>query len=62
MKKIILIYNYKSFKFNRDIDETLELSINSDNRQEFLMRKFKDLSGFLIFIFNVKLDLPRRYF
>ena len=43
MKEIILIYNYKSFKFNHDIDETLELSVNSDNRHEFLKRKFKDL-------------------
>ena len=45
MKKIILIFNYKSFKFNYDIDETLELSINSDNRHEFLVKKFKDLLG-----------------
>ena len=45
MKKIILIFNYKSFKFNYDIDETLELSINSDNRHEFLVKKFKDLFG-----------------
>ena len=42
--KIILIFNYKTFKFN-DIESGLELSINSDNRHEFLVKKFKEVSG-----------------
>tara|TARA_B100002019_G_scaffold92920_1_gene80165 strand:- start:1202 stop:1561 length:360 start_codon:yes stop_codon:yes gene_type:complete len=42
--KIILIFNNKTFKFN-DIEFGLELSINSGNRHEFLMRKFKEFAG-----------------
>ena len=44
MKEIILIFNNKTFIFNDSLSGD-ELSINSDNRYEFLMRKFKDLSG-----------------